>query len=194
MDHNKTGALIASLRRRMGLTQRQLGDRLGVSDRTVSKWERGLGAPDVSLLPRLAREFHVSIEALLTGEPEEQSPLGGNMKQCRYFFCPDCGSLTVSTGNACISCCGRQLQAMTPQKAPPEDRLQAQPVEDEWFLTSRHPMTKEHHIALVAFASGDQLLLVRRWPEWDLQLRLPRRGHGMLLWYCTRHGLFWQPL
>ena len=194
MDHDKTGALIAARRRGLGLTQRQLAERLAVSDRTVSKWERGLGAPDVSLLPRLARELGVSIEALLAGEPEEQSPVGGSMKQCRYYVCPVCGGLTVSTSDAAVSCCGGPLEALTPQKAPPRQRPRAAPAEDEWFLTSDHPMTKEHHIALVAFASGDRLELVRQWPEWDLQLRLPRRGHGMLLWYCTRHGLFWQPL
>ncbi|MDY3711900.1 MAG: hypothetical protein SO044_05755 [Agathobaculum sp.] len=56
-------------------------------------------------------------------------------------------------------------------------------------------MTKAHHIAFVALLTGDTLLLRRLYPEWDMQTRLPAFArHGMLLWYCTQHGLFYQPL
>lgn len=194
MDCGKTGGLIRALRVELGLTQRELADRLALSDRTVSKWERGLGAPDVSLLPDVARVLNVSIETLLAGELAENDPTGGNMKRNHYYVCPTCGNLVMSTGGVVISCCGKQLEEAKPQKAPEDDRLTVTPVEDEWYITSGHPMTKEHHIAFVAFATGERVELVRCYPEWDLQLRLPRRGHGLLLWYCTRHGLFTQPL
>ena len=55
MDQTRTGALIRALRQQKNLTQRQLADAIGVSDKAVSKWERGCGAPDISLLPRLYR-------------------------------------------------------------------------------------------------------------------------------------------
>ena len=55
MDYEKIGALIRSLRTQQGLTQRELAQQLTVSDKAVSKWERGQGCPDVSLLPSLAR-------------------------------------------------------------------------------------------------------------------------------------------
>ena len=51
MDHEQIGRLIRSLRREQGLTQLQLASLLNVSDKAVSKWERGLGCPEVSLLP-----------------------------------------------------------------------------------------------------------------------------------------------
>ena len=51
MDHTKIGGLIRRLRQERGLTQRQLAERMGISDKTVSKWERGMGCPDLSLLP-----------------------------------------------------------------------------------------------------------------------------------------------
>ena len=54
MDPVKTGTLIRTLRTCLGLTQQQLAERLTVSDRTISKWERGLGCPDISLLSPLA--------------------------------------------------------------------------------------------------------------------------------------------
>ena len=57
MNAEKTGALIRALRTEQGLTQKQLADRLHLSDRTVSKWERGAGCPDVSLLGRFFQVF-----------------------------------------------------------------------------------------------------------------------------------------
>ncbi|MFR5422592.1 MAG: helix-turn-helix domain-containing protein [Oscillospiraceae bacterium] len=58
MDQTRTGALIRALRQNKQLTQRQLADAIGVSDKAVSKWERGCGAPDISLLPRRTGSGH----------------------------------------------------------------------------------------------------------------------------------------
>lgn len=68
MDNQKTGALIARRRQELGLTQKELADRLNVSDRTVSKWERGAGFPDVSLLDPLADALGLSVLELIRGE------------------------------------------------------------------------------------------------------------------------------
>lgn len=68
MDNKKTGALIAQRRQELGLTQKELGDRLHVSDRAVSKWERGAGFPDVSLLELLADSLGFSVLELIRGE------------------------------------------------------------------------------------------------------------------------------
>lgn len=68
MDAGKTGALIAQARHELNLTQRELAARLHVSDRAVSKWERGAGFPDVSLLEPLAAELGLSAAELLRGE------------------------------------------------------------------------------------------------------------------------------
>ena len=194
MDNIRTGALIRRLRRELGLTQLQLADRLGVSDKAVSKWERGLGSPEVSTLPRLSQVLGVDLARMLQGDLTPNDLVGGNMKKLNYYACPACGGLTFCTGAAEVSCCGRKLAALVPQKAREEEQLTVELVETDWFITSSHPMRKDDYISFVAFATGDQLQLVKRWPEWDLQVRLPRRGHGILLWYCSRHGLFWQPL
>ena len=71
MDHTKIGGLIRRLRQERGMTQRQLAERMGISDKTVSKWERGMGCPDLSLLPDLSNIFHVGLDQLLTGENPE---------------------------------------------------------------------------------------------------------------------------
>ena len=73
MDNFKTGALIRELRKEKGLTQRELAERLHVTDRAVSKWERGLCAPDVSTLTPLAEALGCSVLALIAGEREPQA-------------------------------------------------------------------------------------------------------------------------
>lgn len=192
MDCEKTGQLIRRLRREQHMTQLQLARRLHVSDKAVSKWERGVGCPDVSLLPLLSDSLGVPLEQLLSGELNANDITGGNMKKLKFYCCPQCGNLITASAEADLSCCGRRLQPMTPQKAEPHQALKVEPVENDYFISSDHEMTKEHYISFVALLTGDTLLLKKLYPEWDFQLRIPRIGHGMLVWHCVRHGLFCQ--
>ncbi|MDE7220551.1 MAG: helix-turn-helix domain-containing protein [Oscillospiraceae bacterium] len=191
MDPIKTGKLIRALRMDLGLTQQQLAVRLHVGDKAVSKWERGAGCPDLSLLPALAEVLGVGLENLLAGELDANESTGGNMKRTKFYVCPDCGNIVTASAEAALSCCGRPLIALEPQKADLPHCLTIEPVENELFITSTHPMEKEHYIAFTALLRGDSLLLRRLYPEWDMQVRIPA-AHGRLLWYCTRHGLFCQ--
>ena len=68
MDNNKIGEHIASLRKRKKLTQQQLGDKLFVTDKAVSKWERGLSLPDITILEKLADELDTDIYSILQVE------------------------------------------------------------------------------------------------------------------------------
>ena len=75
MDTEKMGALIAKMRKEKGLTQKELALQLHVTDRAVSKWERGICCPDISLLEDLANILGVSISSLLNGEEEVESAI-----------------------------------------------------------------------------------------------------------------------
>ncbi len=68
MDSKKIGAFIAANRKKKGLTQEQLGEKLGVSNKTISRWENGNYMPDLSLLEPLSKELGVSLNELLAGE------------------------------------------------------------------------------------------------------------------------------
>ena len=116
------------------------------------------------------------------------------MKQAKYYVCPACGAITMTTGQSAVSCCGRSLEALAPRKAAGADKLTVERVEDEWYITSGHPMEKGHCLSFLALVTGERATVMKCWPEWDLQQRIPRRGHGMLYWYCTQHGLFRQVL
>ena len=95
MDNVKIGNLINKLRKEKGMTQLQLAERLHISDKTVSKWERGQGCPDVSLLTDLSRVFGVDLEKLLSGQLDTNEETGGNMKKLNFYVCPECGNVFV---------------------------------------------------------------------------------------------------
>lgn len=194
MEADKTGRLIRQLRRGRGMTQRDLAARLRVSDKAVSKWERGAGCPDISILTALSRELGVDTAVLLTGDLSPNAQDGGNMKKLRFYVCPDCGNTLTATAQAVIACCGKSLPPLTAQKAAEDERLTVALVDGDNYVTSAHPMTKEHHITFVAFLTGDSVFLRKQYPEWDMQARFPVVGHGTLVWHCTRHGLFCQLL
>lgn len=192
MDPTKIGKLIYKLRKEKQLTQLQLAQSMNISDKAVSKWERGLGCPDVTLLSRLSDLFDVNLEDLLSGELDTNALVGGNMKQLKFYICPQCGNLITATAEAAVSCCGKKLSAIQPKKAEDNEKLSVELIENEYFISSGHEMTRDHHISFVALLTGDSLILRKQYPEWDLQTRIPRLAHGILMWHCTKHGLFYQ--
>lgn len=192
MDNVKIGNLINKLRKEKGMTQLQLAEKLHISDKTVSKWERGLGCPDVSLLTDLSEVFGVDLEKLLSGQLDANEERGGNMKKLNFYVCPECGNVITAMTDAGISCCGKKLKALEPVKASEEEKLSVEVIENDYYISSNHPMVKEHYISFVALLTGDSLTLKKQYPEWDLQVRIPGRTHGKLIWYCTEHGLFYQ--
>lgn len=194
MEYRKIGAIIRTLRQERSMTQKQLAGQMNISDKTVSKWERGAGLPDISLIPELSRLLGVDMENLLAGDLSPNELVGGNMKNTKYFVCPSCGSLTFCTGKAEISCCGKKLSALTLKKAEEEEKLSVEEMEDDWYIASDHPMEKDCYISFLAFAAGDRIQVIKQYPEWNLSVRIPKRGHGMLIWYSTRQGLLYQLL
>jgi transcriptional regulator with XRE-family HTH domain/desulfoferrodoxin (superoxide reductase-like protein) len=192
MDCEKVGKLIASLRKEKGMTQKDVADLMNISDKTISKWERGLGCPDVSLLPELSQILGVNIEEILLGKMVLNETVGGNMKKIQFYFCPQCKNLITATGNASISCCGKKLDALVAAKAIESHQLNIESVEDELYVSSVHEMSKEHYITFVAFVTGDKAFIVKQYPEWNLQFRFHKLGHGKLYFHCSNHGLFYQ--
>ncbi|MEK4628696.1 helix-turn-helix domain-containing protein [Solibacillus sp. FSL R7-0682] len=192
MDSEKIGQLISQLRKEKGLTQKQLADQMCLSDRTISKWERGIGCPDITLLAQLSNHLGVNIENILDGEIVENAFVGGNMKKSTYYVCPSCLNIGLSTGSFIMSCCGRKLEPLEAKKAMEEEQLNVEEIDKQWYISSQHPMTKDHYISFVAFATGDQIQLVKQFPEWALQVHIPKKKHGQLLWFDTQKGLYTQ--
>ena len=91
MDTKKMGAVIKTLRLKSGLTQKELADRLAITDKAVSKWERGLGAPDISMINKLSTILNIDADNLLAGniaylENEWSGVLRLDKFECSFSF------------------------------------------------------------------------------------------------------------
>ena len=194
MDTYVTGNTIRQLRETRKLTQAELADRIGVSSKTISKWETAKGLPDISLLQPLAEALGISVIELMNGEHIINRNLSANMLRCKFYVCPICGNVMHSTGDVLISCCGVTLPALEAEEADDDHSVTIEQVEDEHFVTIHHPMTKQHFISFVAFVTSDRMQLVKLYPEGNAETRLQLRGMGSLYYYCNRHGLFRKPV
>ena len=190
MNAYVTGNTIKQLRESRHLTQLQLAERIGVSSKTVSKWETGKGLPDISLLQPLAQALGISVIELMNGEHITNRNVSGNLLRGQFYICPVCGNIIHSTGSAVVSCCGITLPPQEMEMPDAAHGLTVENVEDEHFVTVHHEMSKGHFISFIAFVTSDRLQLVKLYPEGDAQTRLQLRGRGYLYYGCNRHGLF----
>lgn len=190
MNTYVTGSTIKQLRETRNLTQAELAKRIGISSKTVSKWETAKGLPDISLLQPLAQALGISVIELMNGEQITNRNISANLLRSKFYVCPICGNVLHSSGSALISCCGITLPALEAEEPDEAHEITVEPVEDEHFITVHHPMTKEHYISFVAFVTSDRIQFVKLYPEGNAQTRLQLRGMGYLYYYCNRHGLF----
>ena len=192
MNTYVTGTTIKQLREAKRLTQAELGEKIGVSSKTVSKWETAKGLPDISLLQPLSQALGVSVIELMNGEQITNRNRSSNLLRAKFYVCPVCGNVLWGFGNAMVSCCGVTLPALEAEEPDDAHTLTVETVEDEHCLRLPHPMTKEHCISFAAYVTTDRIQLVKFYPEGDAQTRMQLQGHGILYWYCNRHGLFCQ--
>ena len=190
MDCEKVGNLIFRLRKEKGLTQKQLADMMNISAKTVSKWECGMGCPDVSLLGELSSALNVNIEKILEGNLEMNSEENGNMKKVKFYVCSDCGSIMTASGEAEISCCGRKLTALEAKPCDEKHDINVETIENDFYITFSHEMTKAHYLNFIAYAGIDRVMFVRLYPEQGGEVRFPKMYGGKLYFCCNKHGLF----
>lgn len=190
MNKYVTGAAIRQLRESRGLTQEQLAARLHVSSKAVSKWETGRGLPDISLLEPLAEALGISLIELLSGEVVQNANRCANMLRTVPYVCPICGNVITASGAAVLSCCGVTLPPLEAEETDDEHPLSVEIVEDEYYVTSPHPMEKVHHLLFLLAVSDTGLQLVRLYPEGDAAARFKMSRVRWLYACCNRHGLF----
>ena len=189
MECVKIGDLIAKKKKKKNLTQKNIADALGIQNKTVSKWECGLGCPDLSLWPELSAILGVDMKPMMEGEITSNKPDSGNIDKIRFYVCPSCGNILVSTGSASIFCCGRKLERILPTDATIAPKITVEEMDTDYFITFDHPMTKEHYISFMAFVKSDRVFLNRLYPEQSPSCRFPIITGGKLYVYCNKHGL-----
>lgn len=90
MNTYVTGATIKQLRESKNLTQAELAEKIGVSSKTISKWETAKGLPDITLLQPLAHVLGISVIELMNGEHITNRNISANMLRCKFYVCPIC--------------------------------------------------------------------------------------------------------
>lgn len=190
MNNEKIGALIAQLRKEKGFTQQALAERLHLSNKTISKWECGQGCPDAGVWDELAEVLGVDMQKLMQGTLKPNKPDVGKMDKLCFYVCPSCGNIITATTKGEFSCCGRRLEPLVAVKAKEADKPLIEDLDNDYYVSFAHPMTKEHYLQFVSYVTDDRHLTVRLYPEQEAAVHLPvMRGRGMLYYYCTRHGL-----
>ena len=190
MDQYVTGEAIRMLREKNRYTQAELAAKINVSDKTVSKWETGKGYPDITLLEPLAAALKVSVTELISGNSVTNTNVSANMFRSKFYVCPVCGNVIHSMGESVIHCHGVTL---TPaEEELPDERHQAAVdiVEDEYFITVSHEMSKQHYISFIAALSPDRIQMVKLYPEGNAEARFKLNGVKKICFYCNRDGLF----
>lgn len=190
MNTYVTGATIKQLREGRNMTQAELAEKIGVSSKTISKWETAKGLPDISLLQPLAQTLGVCVIELMNGEQIINTNISANMLRSRFYVCPVCGNVMHALGSAMVSCCGITLPALEAEEPDENHMVTMEAVEDEHFITVHHPMTKAHFLSFIAYVTSDRIQMVKLYPEGNAQTRLQLRGRGLLYYYCNQHGLY----
>ena len=189
MDYYVTGSTIKRLREKKGYTQKQLAEKLLVSDKAVSKWESGRGLPDISLPEPLAKTLGVSLAELLSGACVQNTNRHGNMLRSRLYVCPVCGNILFAAGEGSFSCCGVLLPPLETEETDAAHAISISRVEGDLFAEMDHPMDKTHFISFFAYMTADRIQLVKLYPEQNAEARFPATGRGSIYAYCNRHGL-----
>ena len=190
MDNYITGATIKRLREEKALTQDELSQKIFVSNKTVSKWENGHGLPDISLLEPLAKALDISVIELFSGNEVRNQNKSFNMKKVLFYTCPVCGNVIQTTGQAVISCCGITLPPLEAEENDDEHAFTIQTVEDEYFVSLDHPMTKDHYISFIAAVYDNGVEFIKLYPESAAQARFKISRAKFFVAYCNHHGLF----
>ena len=183
------GKIIKEFRERKNLTQKQLGEIISVSDKTVSKWETEKGLPDITLLEPLSKALGVSVAELLSGESISNKNRAGNIGKMKFYVCPVCGNIIASMGEGAFSCCGINLPPLSAEKAD-EGSFEIERPEGDIYIRFNHPMKKEHYISFAAYITYSGICIKKLYPEQEAEVSFPFTGKGRILFFCNREGLF----
>lgn len=189
MNNYITGKIIKELRERKQLTQVELADIIGVSDKTISKWETGKGLPDISLIEPLGKALEVSIIELMNGEYITNRNKAGNMLKSNFSVCPICGNIIHTMGENINSCCGINLPILEAELENEKHTINCETIENEYYISLEHEMTKDHYISFIAYVTNNRCEIVKLYPEQNVEARFLKRGNGIIYVYCNKDGL-----
>ena len=156
----------------------------------MSKWETGAGFPDISLIEPLSEALDISVIELLSGEDITNRNRSSNMLKGNFYVCPVCGNIIRTTGDTVISCCGITLPREEEEDEDEDHKITVEKVEDEYYISVDHPMSKDHYISFLAAVSDHRVQIVKLYPEGDAAARFKIDRVKKIYAFCNHHGLF----
>ncbi|MDO4554399.1 MAG: helix-turn-helix domain-containing protein [Lachnospiraceae bacterium] len=186
-----TGNLIRTLREKEKMTQRELAEKLCISDKTISKWETDKGLPDIGILEELAKVLKISVTDLFTGEYRQNDNVSANMQKQHFYVCPICGNVVTAIGLGSYSCCGVNLfEQEISFEADEQHKVMIETMDGEYYVSVQHPMDKKHYISFIAYLTSDGVELKKQYPQQEASANFKKKGHGVICLFCNHHGMF----
>ena len=163
-----------------------MGEKLGVSEKTISKWETKRGMPDIGILKDLSKELQISIDDLLEGRIINNKNKSYNMLKSKFYVCPICGNVIISTGKVSMTCCGINL---VPEESETIEGI-VKVSRDEIEVDILSPMMKDNYVLFIAYVTNDKIDFIKMYPEGESKMIFLKRGHGIIYYYDIRKGLY----
>ena len=189
MNNYITGKIIKELREKEKLTQLELANIIGVSDKAISKWETGKGLPDITLIEPLSKALKVSVIELMNGEYIINQNKSSNILKSKFSVCPICGNIIHTMGENTNSCCGINLPILEAELENEKHVINCEMVENEYYIWINHDMSKEHYISFITYVTNDRCEMVKLYPEQNAEARFLKRSKGIIYAYCNKDGL-----
>ena len=103
--------------------------------------------------------------------------------------CPICGNIIHTMGENINSCCGISLPILEAENENKKHIINCKIIENEYYISIEHDMTKEHYISFIAYITNDRCEIVKLYPEQNAEARFLKRGKGIIYAYCNKDGL-----
>lgn len=186
MNAKETGRKIFELRKSLKYTQEEFGNSLGVNYRTVSKWERGDGLPDIGVLELISKLYGLDMAYLLS-EEKVFNKCASAVKRLKVFVCEECDNVVVSLNDADIICHGKHMKKL---KFIESEDIEIIRTNNELFVKLNGNMSKDDYVSFVLFILNDTYLLKKLYPEGGSEIVFPYLGKGNIVWYRVTKGAF----
>lgn len=111
------------------------------------------------------------------------------MNKIKFYVCPECGNIIFSKGKSDLKCCDKQLTPLVPHESDEQHKLNIEEIENDFYITLDHEMTKESYISFTAYVTYNKVLIMELYPEQNAEIRFPKMYGGIFYLYCTEHGL-----
>ena len=105
-------------------------------------------------------------------------------------MCPNFKNIITSNNTVSILCCDKKTELLHAKNPDDNHLLNLEYIEDEMCITSEHEMKKKHYISFIAFVQSGGVNIIKLYPEWNMEIRVPKQKHLKIFYYCTNDGLF----